>query len=148
MKNLNWGWRIVILYGGFVVFMLVMVYKTTTVKDALVSKDYYARELKFQEEIDKQNRANQLKEVLSWNVTGSRIELKFPEEVLSRNVNAEVLFYNASDDKRDFSLHCTPDTNGICELSSEKFQPGVYQMKIDWSANGISYYNEGTINIQ
>lgn len=145
---INWGWRIVILYGGFVAFMLFLVYKTTTVKDGLVTKDYYAKELRFQEQIDKQSRANQLKEALSWNVSGTKIELKFPEEVLSQNVKAEILFYNASDDKRDFTLNCTPDSNGICQLSSDKFQGGIYEMKIDWSANGVTYYNEGTINIQ
>ena len=37
MKKLNWGWRIALLYGGFVVFILIMVFKTTTVHDDLVS---------------------------------------------------------------------------------------------------------------
>lgn len=60
MKKLNWGWRISILYSGFVVFMLFMVFKTTTVKDDLVTPDYYAKELEYQQHIDKQERANQL----------------------------------------------------------------------------------------
>ncbi len=148
MKNLNWGWRIVILYGGFVLLILFLVYKTTTVKDDLVSPDYYAKELKFQEQVDKQKRAHDLKEQLSWNVDGKKIAIQFPSNMIAKNVKAEILFYNASDDKRDFTVSCSPDSNGLCQVNSDKLQHGVYEMKIDWSAAGVSYYNEGTINIQ
>src|SRR5688572_26354291 len=109
--KINWGWRIVGLYGGFVMLMLFLVYKTTTVKDELVTKDYYAKELNFQDQLDKQNRANQLKEPLNWNVEGKKIELQFPAEVRSKTVKAEILFYKADDAKRDFSINCSPDNN-------------------------------------
>ncbi len=148
MLKLNWGWRIVILYGVFMLLMLFLVYKTTTVKDDLVTPDYYAKELKFQEQVDKQKRTNDLKEQLSWNVEGKRIAIQFPSEMLSKSVKAEILFYNASEAKRDFTVSCSPDSTGLCEVNSDKFQHGVYEMKIDWSAGGVSYYNEGTINIQ
>ena len=48
LGGINWGWRIVILYSGFVLLILFLVYKTTTVNDDLVTTDYYAKELKFQ----------------------------------------------------------------------------------------------------
>lgn len=148
MKKLNWGWRIALLYGGFVLLMLFLVYKTSTVKDDLVTPDYYAKELKFQEQLDKQKRTSQLKEQPSWIVNGKKISVKFPAELVTKNVKAEILFYNTVEAKRDFSLTCVPDSLGVCELQSEKFQHGVYQMKMDWNAAGVSYYNEGTINIQ
>lgn len=145
---INWGWRIVILYGGFVLLILFLVYKTTTVKDDLVTPDYYAKELKFQEQVDKQKRTHELKEQLSWNVDGKKIAIQFPTEMLNKNVKAEILFYNASEAKRDFTVTCSPDSTGLCQVNSDKLQHGVYEMKIDWSAGGVSYYNEGTINIQ
>jgi len=148
MKKLNWGWRITILYSGFVVLMLFLVYKTTTVKDDLVTPDYYARELKYQEQLDKQKRTHELKQQPVWHVNGKKVAIKFPEEMISKNVKAEILFYNPAEAKKDFSVSCSPDSSGLCEVSSEKFQHGAYQMKIDWNADGISYYNEGTINIQ
>lgn len=148
MKNLNWGWRIVILYGGFVLMMLFLVWKTTTIKDDLVTPDYYAKELRFQEQVDKQKRTHELKEQPSWNVDGKKIAIRFPTEMLPKNVKAEILFYNASSAKRDFTVSCSPDSTGLCQVNSDKLQHGVYEMKIDWSAGGVSYYNEGIINIQ
>lgn len=148
MKKLNWGWRISILYSGFVVFMLFMAFKTTTVKDDLVTPDYYAKELEYQQHIDKQERANQLKEKPIWQVTGNQIAIKFPGELVAKNVKAEVNFYNNAEAKKDFKITCTPDTSGVCAIDAQQLQQGVYQLQIDWSAGGVTYYNEGTINIQ
>ena len=148
MEKINWGWRIVILYGSFVVLILFMVWKTTTVKDDLVTPDYYAKELKFQDQVDKQKRTHSLKEQPSWNVIGNKVAIMFPVEMVAKNIKAEILFYNASEAKSDFTVSCSPDSTGLCQVSSEKFKHGVYEMKIDWSAGGVSYYNEGTINIQ
>lgn len=146
--GLGWGWRITMLYSGFVIMMLFLVWKTTTVKDDLVTPDYYAKELKFQDQLDKQKRTHELKEQPQWNVNGKKIAIQFPAELVTKNVKAEILFYNAAEAKRDFTISCSPDSNGNCEVSSDKFQHGVYQMKMDWSAGGVSYFNEGTINIQ
>ena len=147
MKKLNWGWGIAILYGSFVLLILFLVWKTTTVKDDLVTPDYYAKELKFQEQLDKQKRTSELKEQPTWTVNGKKIAIKFPVEMLSKNIKAEILFYNSAEAKRDFSLTCTPDSLGFCELNPEQLQHGVYKMQMDWSAGGVNYYNQGTINI-
>lgn len=148
MKLINWGWRIVLLYSGFVILMMFLVWKTTTVNDDLVTPDYYAKELKYQDHLDKQKRTFALKEPLMWDVKGKKVALKFPSEVLNKNVKAKIVFYSPAEAKKDFEVSCSPDSTGLCQVVSEKFQNGVYQMKIDWSADGVGYYNEGTINIQ
>ncbi len=148
LTKLNWGWRIALLYVGFVLLMLSLVYKTTTVKDDLVTPDYYAKELKYQDQLDKQQRTNKLKEQPTWVVDGQKVSIKFPAELVSKNIKANILFYNAAEAKKDFSINCTLDSTGLCEVSAGKLQRGVYQMKIDWSADGVSYYTEGTINFQ
>ena len=148
MKNISWGWRVTILYCGFVMLILFLVYKTTTVKDDLVTPDYYAKELKFQEHLDKEKRANKLKEPLSWSVGSQNISIKFPEDLGMKNTKADILFYNTAEAKKDLSISCTPDSTGVCKVSSEKLSRGIYEMQIDWSANGVSYYNEGVIKIK
>lgn len=147
-SRLSWGWRIALLYLSFVAFMAFLVYKTTTVKDDLVTKDYYARELKFQEQIDKQTRANLLNEPLQWSVKGNAVELKFPKDVIGKNIRAEVLFYKPNNAQQDVTLSCIPSPEGICMIGSGKLGKGAYQMQIEWSADGVTYYNEGTVNIQ
>jgi hypothetical protein len=146
--KINWGWRIAMLYIGFLALMLFLVYKTTLIKDDLVSKDYYTKELKFQEQLDKQRRTKQLFTPLTWHVEGRNIGLQFPDEVRDKKVNATILFYKANDARQDFSVYCSPDSNGLCTLPTQNLSKGAYQMQIDWKAGDISYYNEGTVNIE
>ncbi|MBP6731153.1 MAG: FixH family protein [Chitinophagales bacterium] len=148
MKKFNWGWGITLLYTGFAIMMLGLAYKTTTVKDDLVTPDYYARELKFQEMLDKQKRASQLPEKLAWQVNGKQVLIKFPKIGSAEKAKAEILFYNTAEAKNDFKVNCAADSAGVCELDVKNLAHGVYQMQIDWSAGGSTYYNEGTINIQ
>ncbi|MFN8311003.1 MAG: FixH family protein [Chitinophagales bacterium] len=148
MKKFNWGWRIASLYIGFVLLILFLVYKTTTVKDDLVTPDYYAKELKYQDQLDKQKRTSQLPEQLTWEVNGKHIALKFPENMRKEVIKANILFYNPAEARKDVKLACTADSAGLCALNVEQIEHGAYQMKIDWTAGGISYFNEGTISIQ
>ena len=146
-KKFNWGWGLAIFYSAFVVFMLIMVWQSTQMKTELVTADYYGKELKFQEQLDKMKRANGLSDSISWTVNSKQVLLSFPKEVKDKNVKAQILFYRPDNSNRDFSVNCQPDSTGNCLVASEKFHHGVYKMQIDWTAGKESYYSEGVINI-
>ena len=146
-KKFNWGWGLAIFYSAFVVFMLIMVWQSTLMKTELVTNDYYGKELKFQEQLDKMKRANGLSDSVSWTVSSKQVMLSFPKEVKDKNVKAEILFYRPDNSNRDFSVSCHPDSTGNCLVASDKFHHGVYKMQIDWTAGKESYYSEGVINI-
>lgn len=148
LNKINWGWRIAILYGCFALFILFLVWKTTTVTDDLVTPNYYAHELRYQEQIDKAKRTSALKVQPTWRVGSQQVEIVFPEDMIESNLTAQVLFYSPSKAKNDVTVQCVPDSSGLCSIDASQLKQGVYQMKIDWSAGGVSYYNEGTINIR
>lgn len=147
MKKFNWGWGITLLYSGFALLMLTLAYKATMVKDDLVTPDYYVKELKFQDRLDKQKRTSELTDKLAWQVSGKHVSIKFPASKMADKVSAEILFYNSAEAKKDFTVTCVPDSSGVCNLDVQNLAQGVYQMQIDWSAGGATYYNEATINI-
>jgi hypothetical protein len=148
MKNLNWGWRIVILYVAFVVFMLAMVIKTTTVKDVLVTPDYYAKELQYQQRLDRLKNSHALEQQPAWQVSKDVVVILFPDKQAAQQVKAEILFYNTAEAKKDIKINCLPDSTGLCLVDAKQLQHGAYKLHIDWSAGGVDYYNEGIINIQ
>ena len=49
---MNWGARIALLYGGFVVLIVVLVTKSMREDFDLVSADYYNKELAYQNVIE------------------------------------------------------------------------------------------------
>jgi hypothetical protein len=143
-KKFNWGWGIAIVYVAFAIGMLSLVYMATRNKVELVREDYYAEELKHQDHIEKVQRARALPTPLSWNVGDAQIELQFPT---TDKTIAKVLFYKASDSSKDVTVSCEADSLGRCLLPTDKLVSGVYKMQVDWEANGATYYQEGTINI-
>ena len=146
-KKFNWGWGIAIFYSTFVVFMLTMVWITTQMKAELVTEDYYGKELKFQEQLDKMKRSNVLNEPVKWTVENKSVKLNFPGDVKGKDVSARILFYRPDNSKNDFNVSCTADSTGMCVVNSDKFKHGAYKMEVDWNAGKETYYTEGVVNI-
>lgn len=147
LKRFNWGWGIALTYTSFAVFILFMVYKSSLKTVELVTPDYYAKELQYQERIDQIANTKNLHIPLKWEVEGREVLLTFPEEAKT-NASAKVLFYKPNSSQKDVTVACAVDADGKSIVTSEKLESGMYQMQIEWQAGGISYYNETTVNFQ
>ena len=64
----NWGYGIMVLYISFALAILFLVYKCTQHPVDLVSPDYYDKEIKFQQQYDKEQNATALSTPLQLNV--------------------------------------------------------------------------------
>ena len=53
---MNWGYKILFVYIAFVAGILAMVFGSSSQKVDLVTPDYYAKELKYQDKIDELGR--------------------------------------------------------------------------------------------
>jgi hypothetical protein len=144
---MSWGVKITVLYVGFVILIMSMVYMAMQQKVELVSTDYYEQELKFQDKINKTNRANSLKESLSWEVQQGRLVLKFPEQFNRQKINGSIYFFRPSDAAMDKIIPVTTDTSVVLNIPTNQLKKGVYKMQISWEVNKEEYYNEGIIKI-
>jgi hypothetical protein len=142
--KLNWGTGIAIFYIVFVLFTGFMVYKAFGEDFDLVTEDYYAQEIKFQDKIDSRTRAEKLDASLQSVVDGKNLKIIFPqqEEALSGSINC----FRPSDETKDFT-ESFETANGFHTIPLNKFIKGKYLIKVDWSANDIEYYQEQTIII-
>lgn len=52
--KLSWGTGIAIFYSVFVIVLVFVVVKSTSIDNALVTDDYYKKDLEYQTQIDKQ----------------------------------------------------------------------------------------------
>ena len=144
--SINWGIKIALLYLSFVSLIVVMVSMSMHQKVDLVSKDYYEEELKFQEKINKSNRANELKEPLSWEVKQGALLLKFPGQFLNQKINGTVFFFRPSDAALDKTVPLSTDSL-LLNIPTTQLKRGVYKMQINWKSGKEEYYNEGIIKI-
>ncbi len=140
---MNWGYRIMILYTSFVVFMVTMVVMTFQYKVNLVAPDYYKQEMAYQAEINKMTNTKELSE---------EVKLQYKENMLWLNIpsgeaEGEILFFRPSDSRKDFKIALSTDSTGLQALPTEGLTKGLWRLKIDWTSEGKNFYNEQRIKI-
>jgi nitrogen fixation protein FixH len=113
----------------------------------LVSSNYYEKEIKYQDQIDKIKRTSELSEQVTIENTGSFILIRFPKTYNLKDINGSILFYRPSDEGKDFKIILEPDTNGEQKIVTNKFVKGIWKVQINWKMNAIEYYNESVIRI-
>ena len=143
---MNWGYKILVVYGIFVLGIMFMVFKSSSQKMDLVTSDYYGKELKYQQIIDQTGRANELSEQVRYEIKDNVLQVFFPKDFAGKTVSGSVELYYPADEnkdvKKDFSLQ---DTTFSMVISSAN--KGLHELHISWKADGKDYYLEKKIFI-
>ena len=146
--KISWGYKIVILYLGFVFLILFMVFFASRQKVDLVAKDYYEQELAYQNKINHKNASNSLKNKLSWVIEKGELTLAFPPECRGYKIKSNLYFFRPSDVILDKKMALVEDTSLVKKINLKSLERGLYKMQISWSANTKEYDDEGLINIK
>ncbi|WP_217603041.1 FixH family protein [Chitinophaga sp. GbtcB8] len=147
MKTIHWGHKIILVFLLFAAGILTLVVKSIGTKIDMVTTDYYGAELKYQQVIDGRKNTAALSAPVSISQPEGLVLLTFPPELQGQNVQGQVLFYRPSDAHKDFSLPLTLDEQGRLPVSKQKFIPGSYHVKIQWTLNNTPYFQETALYI-
>jgi len=90
---MNWGTKILIVYVVFIAGILLMVFKSSIQKTDLVTTDYYAKELKYQEKIDEMNRVSALSAPLEYVIKDNLLIIQFPKDFAGKKLVGEAVLY-------------------------------------------------------
>jgi len=142
---MNWGKGITIVIAVYCIGILFLVYKTTGVEFELVTEDYYAKELAYQEQIDKMKNVKALGKDVVIDVQNGAVVLSFPIEEAKGAISGELLFFRPSDGNLDRQISLSVDSNGTMIIATIEMQPGIYNLQIEWQVDDIEMYSEETI---
>jgi hypothetical protein len=143
---MNWGYKILVVYGIFVAGIVFMVFKSSNEKMDLVTTDYYAKELKYQDKIDATLRANSLSEDISYEVTGKQVVLHFPKDFAGKKITGTAELYCPSDEDKDIKQDFAVD-DATVTININTGNKGQHELHISWQVNGVDYYFEKKIFI-
>lgn len=143
----NWGTKIVVAYSIFIVLILLAVSRAMSEKVELVTPDYYAQEVGYQNKLDKMNNAERLVTPVVATQTGNNVVITFPADVKGPYTGT-ALFYRPSNAADDVSLKITADTNGQMLVPATNLKKGNYSLLLDWKASGKAYFSKLAIFIQ
>ena len=119
MKKMSWGTKLGIGASIYVIGVLAFVGFSTTQKINLVSKDYYPKEVEYQKQIDKLEKAKNLNESIQISQKKGKLQFQFPKNMHS-DVSGEIILYRPADYESDLKYTIQLDTNGYQEIESDQ----------------------------
>jgi nitrogen fixation protein FixH len=143
---MNWGKKILIVYIVFVLGIVFMVYKSSTQNSDLVTTDYYAKELKYQEKIDEGKRVSALSGPVEYSIKENALTIKFPKDFAGKQLAGEAVLYCPSDEKKDFKKSFTLKDEPL-QMDIPAGSKGLYELHVSWQDGGVTYYFEKKIFI-
>lgn len=145
----NWGTGIVIAFAVFITFILYFVFKVqgdSTYDHEMVTEEYYKKEIGYQEQLDKQQNAYNLKEKVRITSTEEGLQIAFPESFDYREINGKVSLYRPSNQKLDFDMPISLSTSNLL-IPKTKLVGGRWDISIEWNYKDKSYLNKEKVNL-
>lgn len=143
---MNFGVKITILYLSFVGLILTLVFMCFRQNVELVSKDYYAQEIKFQDKINAINNEKNLTGSINHSVNGKEIILTIDPALLNKNFEGTINFFRPSDSSKDFQLKMN-FVNNEQIINTNELIHGTYKLQLSWIVNHKNYFKEEVIFI-
>jgi len=138
---MNWGHKILLVYIVFVAGIMFLVFKSSSQKMDLVTTDYYAKELKYQQKIDAMNKVNQLSGAVKYEMKEDRLTIVFPKDFAGKKITGDVLLYCPSNEDKDVTQNFSVQDNSVLVPVSINSK-GLYELQLTWQAGETSYYFE------
>ena len=143
---MHFGKKITILYLSFVALIVTMVVMCFGQKVELVSDDYYAQELQFQDKITAVNNEKALVGSINHFVDSKAITLTLDSNLLNSNIQGTITFFRPSDSSKDLKVKMN-FINGEQVIDNTALIHGAYKLQLNWVSNKKDYFKEEVIFI-
>jgi hypothetical protein len=143
----NWGTGIVLAMIVMIGGMIFLVSIALRQDYDLVETDYYQKSVDYQKHIDKVKNTDALDQKISIEESGDSLKLTFPTLSAVTEYSGEIQFYSPVEASRDKIIKVNPDANYKQIIGLKGMKDGRYNVKIDWTANKKSYYQEQEITV-
>ena len=145
--KINWGTGIVIAFGLFMTFILFFVFKVQSdskYDNELVVEEYYKQELKFENQMEKEQNASNMAEKIVINTSSEGINITFPSELDLTLVKGKVSLYRPSNQKLDFEVPISLSGSHLL-IPKNNLVGGRWDISIDWTYDGKEILTKKTI---
>lgn len=142
--KIGWGWKIALLYSGFVLLISGLVYASTQQHFDLVSKNYYDAELAYQKVIDAGKNQSELSAPINVHANAATVTLDLPAEFNGKQVSGDVVFYSPVNSEWDRNFKINAQNNSVT-ITRTALRNTRYVIKISCTVDGKNYYQESEI---
>lgn len=147
--KINWGTGVVIAFALFITFILYFVFKVQSDSQydhEMVTEEYYKKEQVFQQQIDKSQNAQDLKEKLTVTAQDGGVLISFPKSFDPTKIKGKVSFYRPSNQKLDFERTLSLSDSNLL-IPKTDLVGGRWDITIDWEYEGVGYLNKQQVDL-
>lgn len=137
----NWGTGLVLAMIGFISFILYFVITMSTdqkYSHDLVTEEYYAKEMVYQQEIDAETNTNNLNTKIGSKKVKEGWLVTFPEELDPSKIIGKVFLYRPSNQQLDFDIPMELSSSDLL-IPDNRLIGGRWNITIDWTYDNTSY---------
>lgn len=142
----HWGHGIALFYSLFVLTLIMVVIKSRTFDNSLVTEAYYERDINYQQEYNRRQNSDRLEVPVSLEKVDGHYRIEFPAG-LSGQAQGTLLFYRPSSKSLDRQIPIEVDAAGGMDLPLTGLTPGVYRAILTWSSAGKDYMDEFNLTV-
>jgi hypothetical protein len=115
----------------------------------LVAQDYYEQEMRYQSQIQRATNARKLEggAAIGYDAEAGAVVLCLPPAQFQTPVKGRIELYRPSATALDRRVALAPDTNGRQQLDARGLSPGLWKVKVFWTAGSAEYYVEQPVVI-
>ncbi len=143
----NWGTGIVLAMIVMIGGMIFLVSIALRQDYDLVENDYYQKSVNYQKHIDEVKNTETLAEKVGFVQTADSLKLIFPAIASVPDFSGDIHFYSPVEEKRDETVKLKLNNQFIQSIGLKNLKNGRYTVKLNWTVNKKSYYQEQEITV-
>jgi hypothetical protein len=145
-----WPGGIVIAFVLFVLGTTGLIVLACTHQTELVRPDYYEQELRYQGQLERVNRTKSLGDQVSvaYDAPRGEVRIHIPADHARRAAQGQLHLYRPSAAGLDRRIDFRPDTNGVQTVDAAALRPGLWRVRVTWTAAGEEYFTDQGVVIQ
>lgn len=139
-RNL-WPFGIIAAFVLFISGTVTLVLLSRLHRDDLVTADYYARELRYQDQIESAERTRRIRDQVrvTHDPAAQQIAITLPPQHASLRPAGTIQLYRPSAADQDREVPLDLDLTGHQALDARALGPGVWRVRVHWTVNGDDY---------
>lgn len=145
--KLHAGHAVIVVMAIFILIMTQFMVRAYQNQESLVADDYYAKEIRYQEQIDKLHNTSALEEAVRIEALPGRLVIDFPQAMRGQAITGELFLMRPSDARSDLRIPVAADANGRFTVDTGEQLKGAYMVQLEWQAGGTSYLTEDNVHL-
>lgn len=145
--KLHAGHAVIVVMAIFILIMTQFMVRAYQNQESLVAEDYYAKEIRYQEQIDKLHNTSALEEAVRIEALPGRLVIDFPQAMHGQAITGELFLMRPSDARSDLRIPVVADANGRFTVDTGEQLKGAYTVQLEWQSGGTAYLTEDNVHL-